>query len=145
MVSPTLSPSSYATRFAMLTAASRRGCVQMILTSCFLCMPHSRMYLGTWVVLPQPVSPEMIRTRLRSNLWMICCLCFEIGSDFADSIDAAMDWNKVVCCSWETIWFIGASSGGLSYSSSIPVVFCLLLGGALASDPSLKLPSPVII
>ena len=54
-------------------------------------MAHSKMYFGTWVVLPQPVSPEMMSTLFLSSFEMIYCLCFEIGRDLADSIDAAIE------------------------------------------------------
>jgi hypothetical protein len=50
---------------ATLIAAMRRGWVQPIMPR--VPQPAARQHLGIWVVLPEPVSPEMITTRL---VWM---------------------------------------------------------------------------
>ena len=65
--SPSSSPLSAATLAATETADIRRGWVQIMLQSepRRLFISSSRMNCGSWVVLPQPVSPEMTRTWYR--------------------------------------------------------------------------------
>ncbi len=53
-------------RWAMVTAASRRGWVTP--TRPLMPRPASRHILGIWVLLPQPVSPETMTTRRRGDL-----------------------------------------------------------------------------
>lgn len=64
---PSLQPTSSATRFATLMAATRRGWVQPT----FFPPSHhpaSYRYCGSCVVLPLPVSPTMISTYPRSRV-----------------------------------------------------------------------------
>ena len=65
--SPSSSPLSAATLAATETADIRRGWVQIMLQSepRRLFISSSSMNCGSWVVLPQPVSPEMTRTWYR--------------------------------------------------------------------------------
>ena len=53
-------PSSSATRAATLRAAIRRGCVWPIVPA--TPRPRSRQILGSWVLLPDPVSPQTTTT-----------------------------------------------------------------------------------
>lgn len=68
-VSPSSSPLSAATLAATDMADIRRGWVQIMLQSApwRLSISSSRMNCGSWVVLPQPVSPDMTRTWYRKN------------------------------------------------------------------------------
>ena len=75
-VSPGLSPRSVATRSATDTAEIRRGCVHSTRQALPCCHDSSRIYCGTWVVLPQPVSPLMSTTCSLLMLSSICCLRF---------------------------------------------------------------------
>ena len=61
-VSPGLSPRSVATLSATDTAEMRRGCVHSTRQALPCCHDSSKMYCGTCVVLPQPVSPLMSTT-----------------------------------------------------------------------------------
>ena len=63
----------------------------MIFTSLFWASEFSRMNFGTCVVLPHPVSPEMIKTRFFSRVDMILSLCLAMGRDLEASIDLATD------------------------------------------------------
>ena len=58
--SPTGTPSSSATRRATARAAMRRGWVQPIIPAAP--RPAARHSLGSWVVLPEPVSPATTTT-----------------------------------------------------------------------------------
>jgi len=58
----TFSFRSEATRSATETAASLLGSVQTIRTGIRFSDAYSRMYCGTWVVFPDPVSPVTITT-----------------------------------------------------------------------------------
>ena len=53
-------PSSWAMRSATLRAAMRRGWVWPIMA--VMPRPSSRQILGSWVVLPLPVSPATMTT-----------------------------------------------------------------------------------
>ena len=55
--SPTEQPLSDATRWAIVTAATRRGCVQTMQPDCPLLWNSSARYCTNWVLLPDPVSP----------------------------------------------------------------------------------------
>ena len=57
---PTSTPSSSAIRSLTVRAAIRRGWVCPIIPS--TPRPSSRQILGSWVVLPEPVSPATITT-----------------------------------------------------------------------------------
>ena len=88
IVSPTSSSISWATRFAMLTAASLLGYVHNILHGYLRFKQSSSMYFGTWVVFPQPVSPETIRTYFCLNLSIILVFSLNIGRKLARLIDS---------------------------------------------------------
>jgi hypothetical protein len=67
--SPIFSPLSAATLSETAMAEIRRGWVQIMLHVAprAASISDSRMYCGTWVVLPQPVSPEITTTCSQDN------------------------------------------------------------------------------
>jgi len=73
-VSPGASPLSVATLSATETAEMRRGWVHSSLQAWPCSQAWSSRYCGTWVVLPQPVSPLMRTTWLPETASRICCL-----------------------------------------------------------------------
>ena len=64
-VSPRFVPSSVAMRAATLRAAMRRGWVMVMTPS--IPRPASRQIFGSWVVLPEPVSPLTMTTWLAAS------------------------------------------------------------------------------
>ena len=76
---PTSALSSSATRSATVTAARRRGCVQTMRRPC-AARPSSSAIFGSWVVLPEPVSPQTMTTGLAFMADSISALCSHTGS-----------------------------------------------------------------
>mmetsp|Transcript_1340 Transcript_1340/g.3125 ORF Transcript_1340/g.3125 Transcript_1340/m.3125 type:complete len:304 (+) Transcript_1340:772-1683(+) len=81
MVPPISSPRSSATRAATPMALMRRGCVHMTYTGSPRAAASSRMYCGTCVVLPHPVSPSMMVTRLAAMPCSSSCRNWYTGRD----------------------------------------------------------------
>ena len=79
--SPSCVPSSSAIRSATVRAAMRRGWVWPIWPA--MPRPSSRQILGSWVVLPEPVSPATITT------W----------------------WSRIAAAMSSLRWLTGSSSG----------------------------------
>mmetsp|Transcript_68485 Transcript_68485/g.191914 ORF Transcript_68485/g.191914 Transcript_68485/m.191914 type:complete len:225 (+) Transcript_68485:2003-2677(+) len=77
---PTSTPSgwqrSWAIRSASVVAASFRGCITRIRAL----GQESKMSCGTWVDLPQPVSPTSRHTWLSRIFSMMSCRCLKPGS-----------------------------------------------------------------
>ena len=78
-VPPTGSFNSAATRSATVTAASRLGWVQAIRRPSAP-QPSSMSIFGSWVVLPDPVSPHTTTTGLPRIAARISSRCSQMGS-----------------------------------------------------------------
>ena len=77
--SPSETPSSSATRFATPMQAIRRGWVTIILQCWPFSWAASRIYFGTYVVFPHPVSPWITTTFHAAIFCMIRVFSWKIG------------------------------------------------------------------